>query len=350
MAARITIGEMIATGVATGVATNVAGNSINSGGWDKYNSYYRLPPQFTEVIDMMLIDDPRGYIGPKVVNAENKCSPGIGCHYFYWTKDSYVHYICFEKKMIDRNEEYTCSVSPFQTKTFDDAMKLMFKARTGYVRVISIDTSVGMPYPLFLEKRCKVAKTNQQQAIDMIIKKYTEKNSDNLYDYNAKVVICGPRGVGKTYAGRLLKKKLESDNTTYIAHLYDDFNPSATGCNVSRLVLQNATRQTHVILLIDEIDISYEKAAKNNDVNDRDPRLIHTQNKQTLNAMLDQISDAQYVTAIYTTELSPEKLYEKEEWRSFFRPGRVDFFIKMTDEKSTKIMLKDITGYVRPEN
>ena len=112
MAARITVGEMIATGVATGVASNVATHSINSGGWDKYNSYYRLPPEFTEVIDMMLIDDPRGYIGPKVVNSEKKCSPGIGMHYFYWNKDSYIHYICFEKRTVDKNEEYMCSVSP----------------------------------------------------------------------------------------------------------------------------------------------------------------------------------------------------------------------------------------------
>ena len=66
--------------------------------------------------------------------------------------------------------------------------------------------------------------------------------------------------------------------------------------------------------------------------------------------MLDNISDAQYVTAIYTTELSPERLYAHEEWRSFFRPGRVDFFIKMTEETSTKVMLHEIDGYVRPEN
>jgi hypothetical protein len=29
-----------------------------------------------------------------------------------------------------------------------------------------------------------------------------------------------------------------------------------------------------------------------------------------------------------TTELSPSALYENREWKSFMRPGRVDFFIE----------------------
>ena len=52
---------------------------------------------------------------------------------------------------------------------------------------------------------------------------------------------------------------------------------------------------------------------------------------------MDAIGSTPYVITIFTTELSPRTLYQSEQYRSFMRPGRVDFFLKMEEELTTKI-------------
>jgi len=213
-------------------------------------------------------------------------------------------------------------------------LKLICKSKKGQIRVISIDTSTPNPFPIYLDKLCKSSRPYQNNGLEMILRHYNSKNNEDDNDFNTKVLICGDKGCGKSYIARLLKKKVESD-TNKKFHLYDDFDPSSIGSNISRLILQNATIKTNVIFLIDEISISYETAIEEKHINRHDTRLVHTQNKQTLNAMFDLIKDKMYVIALYTTEKSPKELYEHEEWRSFFRKGRVDFIlhIEKNEEK-----------------
>ena len=315
-----------------GLGLGVGMESIRSGSYDYYNTYYQFPREFTDIIDTMISTRSQAKMCKRIVTHENKCIPGLGKHYFYFANNSWIHYVTFAKNQTENGHcEYTCYVSPFQLETFKSALKVIFTQKKGQIRVISIDTSLAQPFPMYIEKRCKSARTHQTSALNMILDHYKSKNSDNEFDFNTKVIICGERKSGKTYLGRLLKKKMETDCQKNV-HLYDDFNPSSIGSNISRLILQNATVKTNVITLIDEIDVSYKAASKETESNQRDGRLLHTQNKQTLNQMFEAIESKTYVVALYTTEMSPEELYEKEEWRSFFREGRVDFIIKFVRE------------------
>jgi len=321
MALNVIAGGM---GVALGLET------IKSGSYDIYNKYYLFPTEFTDIIDSILINDPRGLVGKEIILSNNNNIPGSGKHYFYWRNNSWFHYINFEKKIYENSlPEYICYISPFQTQTFENFLQQLFISMDGSIRVISIDTSLPNPIPMYLTKNCENPRAHQEIILNQIIKHY---NCETNTKKNTKFIISGERGCGKTYIARLLKKKMAIEHNTFF-HLYDDFNPSSVGCNVSRLVLRNATIKTNVIIIINEIDVIYEKVISNNDVNRHDTRLLHTQDKSTFNNMLDVISDTKHVITIYTTEKTPYQLYEKEEWRSFMREGRVDKFINITNNK-----------------
>jgi hypothetical protein len=311
-------------GVALGLET------IKSGSYDIYNKYYLFPAEFTDIIDSILINDKRGLVGKEIVLANNYNIPGSGKHYFYWKNNSWFHYIVFDKKIYDNSlPEYICYISPFQTKTFINFLQQLFISMNGSVRVISIDTSLQNPILMCLTKNCEKPRKHQEIILNQIIKHYKCKNNTKK---NTKIMITGEKGYGKTYIARLLKKKMEFEYNTF-CHLYDDFNPSSVGCNVSRLILRNANVKTNIIIIMNEIDVIYEKVISNENINRHDTRLLHTQDKSTFNNMLDVISDTKHVITIYTTEKTPQQLYKKEDFRSFMRKGRVDTFINIKKNK-----------------
>jgi hypothetical protein len=322
---------MAAQAVAGGLGIGVGLESIKTGSYDFYNYYYHFPKEFTEIIDNMLTHNSRSKIGISSISlnlGKNISGPDLGKHRFYWKPNSWFHYIYFEKRMTETGHyDYMCYVSPFQHATFMEAMSVIFASKEDQVRAISIDTSHSIPCPMYIERKYEEPYAYQTQGLDKIIKHYYEtKNKKGHNVYNTKVLICGEKKAGKTWMGRLLKKKLELDKKQG-TQLYDDFNPSSTGSNITRLILQNATVKTNIITLIDEIDTTYRTAIEDKVLNQYDTRLVHTQNKQTLNAMFEVISDKMFMMALYTTELSPHELYANESWRSFFRKGRVDLIL-----------------------
>ena len=172
----------------------------------------------------------------------------------------------------------------------------------------------------------------------------------NRKRYCKQIILCGVRGSGKSYIGRLLKKRMEKISNNIMVRLYDNFNPSSPGSSIELLVLQHAKLITPVILIIDEIDVCFKKASKGTHAN-RHIVTVHTRDKASLNQMLDSISDTEHLIAIYTTEKSPEDLYAQPKWRSFIREGRVSYFLKYTSLPGStgytceKVLHTDIPGY-----
>tara|TARA_A100001015_G_scaffold216777_1_gene243475 strand:+ start:2625 stop:3110 length:486 start_codon:yes stop_codon:yes gene_type:complete len=160
-----------------------------------------------------------------------------------------------------------------------------------------------------------------------------------------------PSGVGKSYTGELLKKYLENkDINTHLntfVQLFIDFNPSTPGLDIDTVVLSKASRESPVIIIMNEIDQIYEQVFQTS--SRYESRTSHTDSKVSFNNMLDTISRTPYIITVFTTEKSPEYLLKFNgsnstyDYRPFFRQGRVDFFIRMTYSGSTRqetILLK----------
>jgi len=343
---------VIASSVITALITSM--QDKDSIPWYDYiNNYYRFPVEYTTIIDDLLIK--HGHVGPKEMLSLNGFRPAIGKHYFYlkhnispsWNRGKirwgfksiqkagheYWFKIIFEKKILkqgDKNKDnyyYMCYVAIGNTQTFEDSLKKMFTVPRNEILTISIDTSGYDATPFYMRKKYAEPKPNQLEVAKKVFEWYRESQSNNV-----KVLIHGNMGTGKTFCGRVVKKYLEAKDNVMVK-LYDDFNPMTPGCNVKSLILRNANKHTPIIIVLDEMDIIYENAITEKQMFG-DSRILHTQNKKSLNSMLDAIGDVPNVIAIYTTEKSPSSLYKKEKLRSFFRPGRVDHTVELTEDQA----------------
>lgn len=305
-----------------------------------FEKKYSFGEEYTKLIDNMLMKDGRGKVD-SVINELGETVPNFGVHYFYLFKKTeqnifqkYFYRMRFCKKrefMGDRIvTTYHCYVGFFNNDTYISAMLHINSIDSDLIQTISIDTASHVPKLVYCKKICQPAHARQITAIDHICALYNDEKK-----HNAKTIIYGARGSGKTYVGRLLKRRFETKGLN--AYLFDDFNPSSAGVNLQWLVLNQASQKTPVIIVIDEINTAYEEVTKEKETQNFDSRLQYTRNKQSFNNMLDLISDTKYVIAIYTTELSVDQLNETDEYKSFFRRGRVDFFLNMTETTCTLV-------------
>ena len=215
-------------------------------------------------------------------------------------------------------------------KVFTETL-LNFIETSNNVNIMSVDTSTDTPQIIPLNKLCGQKKNNQIVAINHIIDHWTVKNN-----FNTKVILYGKRGLGKTYTARLLKKTIQQ---LYIKErknpvLYDDVNPSSIGLNINKQILSSATKLTPAIIVINEIDTIYDKVLSG--VEPYDHRLQHSRNINDFHNMLDNIGDCPNVIAIYTTEKDAVDLYKDDKYKSFMRPGRIDFFLHMESDTTHK--------------
>lgn len=348
-------GSIIGATAVTQIMGDFKSNDSDASWYDFWNNYFRFPDEYTDLIDMMLLKYPsRVVLGPTIVSSTTRTLPGPGRHFFYFKKvESFTdrfEYITFHKKSVNNGSFttyfYLCYSTNGQLKTFKDALQLIFKTEADKIRTISIDSSrPSGVFPLFVDKLCEAERAHQTIAINEIMRYWTEEKK-----YHCRVIMCGFRGTGKSYTGRLLKKRMESNDTNIMVRLYDDYNPTVPGASYNMLLAQNAKQYTPVVAVIDEIDVCFREATR--DLNGQQvqhrPCQPHTKDKKSLNAMLDAMSDTKYSMIVFTTEMSPEELYEHQDWHSFMRPGRIDFFLQLTANTCTKLNHADINGYVAP--
>lgn len=340
--------------------------------YDPVYNYYKFPSDYTPVIDTLLANPKYGEMGNKVVVGINKYIPDVGYHILYtngisgfFSEPFTFSKITFKKvKTNNKTPEYVyyCKVNP--SGWGDEAMKFVekhvFYEDEKIIRCVSIDTSDTQP-KLFESKQMYVPpaknqnyldalRIGQQKIIKYIFRHFMElpknipNNIINPIDYpdikeikertNIKLLISGKRGIGKTYIGYAIKKILDNYFDCH-SKLYDDFNPKSIGVNIETMALRYASRQSPVIIIINEFDIIMDYAL---DINKQmfDPRLCHARDKSELNNMLDKISKTPYVILVCTTEKSIDSLTVGDK-RSFLRYGRFDFY-SFIDTKGAIIM------------
>jgi hypothetical protein len=295
--------------------------------FDPYHNHFTFGPEFTPKIDALVLDPKHGRVGnSKIIISPGSFLPGEGDHEYRVCEDP--EEICFrvvklKKIKVDDTEIYFYIgwVSPFSwgTESIDFFQQKMRENAPDTISVVSIDTSTMTPTPIILTRNYFPARAHQSELIRHIMAAWTPERNFNL-----KIVLAGPRGSGKTYTGVLLQRAIE-DITGATARVYEDFDPSIVGINVKTLVLQHASKHNPVIIMIDEIDTIYDKVGVGID---HDPRLKHTRSTQSFHNMLDSLGNYPYVITLFTTE--NVDIRQNDKYKSFLRPGRVDFFARMT--------------------
>lgn len=205
---------------------------------------------------------------------------------------------------------------------FHKCAKEYDKSDNNNITVLSIDTSGDRAKLIPTKKILYPPMRNQDLVKNIIIDRWNSANH-----FNIKVIIHGKRGIGKSYLGCILKRYIETTRPLSCVRLYDDFNPTSIGVNIRTLALSTATKETPVIIIINEIDTVFNKVLDPQEP--FDPRLQHTRNKNEFHNMLDNIGLTPFVIAIYTTELSFEQIVKNNNYGSFIRPGRIDLFVEM---------------------
>ena len=335
----------LGTAVSLGLLGNIVNDVSSTKYWyDYYHTYYIYSPQYTSVINDILMEKDGEFtkVGTKKIISGTQRIPGEGYHYYYATHnkdrrllngpDSLVYkcfYIGLEKIVDEDGTEYYVVWAPY-TESGEIALRkfeeAILKPTGDQIRVISIDISNEKSRAEWMTKICRTPYPRQQKAMNFIIEKYTLENN-----FNVKVFLHGKRGVGKSYTSMLLKKHLDILFPNTNSRLYDDFDPTAIGVNIQTIALRHSTKNSPVIVIIDEIDEAYEQVF--NEKEDFDPRLKHARNKKSFHKMLDNFGNFPYVIGVYTSEFGPDALVKKDgRYGSFLRPGRIDLVLEMTED------------------
>lgn len=324
-------------------ATSLFTKSVSYDYWyDIYHFYVQFSSELTNIIDQLLTDPEYGEISCYNIVSSNESGnhPGYGKHYFYncpcLTRFSSCRYIGLEKRTTRTNGEtedfYIGWIDPndIGKSVLRNFKHRIFKAEKGTIRVSSVDTTEFRPKLFWNTQILHQPKPNQTDIVNFVMEQYTEKNN-----FNVKVLIHGHRGLGKTHTALLIKDRLDNDINCY-SYLIDDFDPSQANVNIKSLILKRATATSPIVLIINEIESVYAEATKDKQFSE--PRHLHTRNKKTLNDMFDAIGSTKYLIAIFTTEKAPHVLYNNEVFKSFLRPGRIDMFMHMEKDSSSKQM------------
>ena len=308
--------------------------------YDYFNYYMKVDQSYTRMIDRYIM---RNIVVSRRIMLDNlEAIPDSGTYImqFEGTRVGFIKKI--EKKLnhdISYYKIFSLNVDTV-VKVFQDVIQKA--SDRDEIAVHSIDTSRDYPEINIQYKICKDMKQNQRQVVDHILGHWIDENNRNT-----KILIYGVRGTGKTYVGRLLKKKLIRTNGTCDPLLFDDFNPCSVAVNINTLAIAKASVNTPVIILINEIDKIYDRVLSG--IETHDNRLQHARNRTEFHTMKDNIGDKRNIVAIYTMEPDIMSMYDNENYASFFRPGRVDFFVHLEYDKATKYTHEQIRERVRAE-
>lgn len=324
--------------------------------YDFYHYYYDIDKQYTTILDDMLLDERRGIISNcRFLN--NNFIPAEGIHYYSISDNAqnnrwlpkilqpgkWIGLIKYTN-MFERNAKsdkndisyYRAFVPPAAHKAFINLfIKFVKTGNADSIRVMHIDSA---KYDTELVPKNDIYKGDCRENQLIAVKEITDLFEKSKFK-SVKVMLSGKRGVGKTYIGKILKKTIDHQYNKN-CQLYNNFDPAQIGLDIVTALLVRAKRDTPIILVINEIDVIYERTCDQKDTNDA--RSCHTKNKSTFNNMLDAIDNTANIIVIFTSEISAKELYKNTLYRSFMREGRIDSFIQVDTDSSVVMNRQDV--------
>ena len=153
----------------------------------------------------------------------------------------------------------------------------------------------------------------QEILYENIMKFYNKNNY-------SKIFISGDIGKGKTYFSYLLAKYLN-------CFLCDTFDPTEPSCTLDNIYTSiDHSYKKPLILLIDEIDIIFEKITKQEPLHHKKFSIM-IKNKIDWNNFLDKIEFGLYknLILIICSNMTKEEIAKKYD-KSFLRKGRINVF------------------------
>ena len=297
-----------------------------------------ISPTCTNTIDVILADTllPNGFTEALVNWTPYRVS---GDYRYYDNQDnsSWYKYVRLVKKKgqysVDGHSQ-NYFVMFYTRLASDTALKflnILFAINTPEMRITRFVKEYRACVPKMETIKCGIPITSQQKVFEGIMDYWRSPL------FNTKVIISGPPGVGKGNIGRLLKRHLESYHPAFkhrtFVELFEDVDLSLPGLSITSQILLRASKKSPVIITVKNIDIYYNKVFENNS----DPyQTSYTDNKTTFNNMLDDIGNTKHVICIFTTTLTKEQLSNmSSDCQAFFRRGRTDLFIRMTESDAT---------------
>ncbi|AYV84278.1 MAG: hypothetical protein Hyperionvirus21_12 [Hyperionvirus sp.] len=164
----------------------------------------------------------------------------------------------------------------------------------------------------------RVPYIGQRSCVDKIVAQYQARvvAADSRKCFSA--LICGPPGTGKTNTALYLAQRLGG-------RVVFGFDLVAPGVSLDDLWRMGATKESPVILNLDEIDGAIIQAEKNETA--KEFRCL-AQNKTSLNGLLDRFGRTPYLIVLGTSNISFEVLWGK--YQSYIRKGRFDLCFTLT--------------------
>lgn len=343
------------------LAQEVTKRLSKPGAYNIFNrSYTEIHEDNTTAIDSLIMEPGRGIPGPVIIASGTKSTPAPGHHYYTLLPDGgdcgrpqrycYVglikvkggqggggeeqgegrsrsteaHYIIWEPR-------FSWWMLPLRWpkgKSPIDRFKLILKNRErGALVTYRIDSTSyhAMLYSLSVDHPLEM-KLHQKTALDFILRLYRDRMRGTF-------LFSGPRGSGKTTSALQLKRQIEDEYPNTSVTLVSNFNPSQTGVDINKLILRDITQEFPCVIVVNEIETHFETAATDPAKKtgaSADKRFTHTADRTTFHDMLDTVAGTRRLILILATEKSFEELWEKQEYRSFLRQGRVHGIVQMT--------------------
>ena len=162
----------------------------------------------------------------------------------------------------------------------------------------------------------------QNQAIEFIIKNYNDALLTNKKRTSA--LICGDPGAGKSNIGMYIASALGGKAVR-------GYRLTTLGADFKDLWRLNPTKESPIILILDEIECAFRKAERADPVRES---WCMAQDKSLLNSVLDELDSTKYLIVIGTTNLTFPQLYA-EGYSSYIRKGRFDHCLSLPLDAST---------------
>ncbi len=165
----------------------------------------------------------------------------------------------------------------------------------------------------------------QQMEIVASVVSLAETSERNKFGYNARCLISGPPGSGKSSVARILTERLHGVLCT-------EFNPSSPGDALGTLLAAaDPERDNPLVVLFDEWDAVVE-ACRTGPLPPNKKHLRQTYDWGSLLKFLDDTAYVNNTIFLFTTNKSDEWMQEDER-AAAFRRGRIDamFYLKGVD-------------------